>query len=115
MRIERMLMPMVLNNVIILLLSSSFSNALFDFPFLPSFLLQLFQCIVLPGLELTHDQLFFLSFAQPWCGAARDAEAHRLLLVDPHSPAKFRSVPFVIAHPHHINALFLRMDGVLIV
>jgi hypothetical protein len=72
-------------------------------------LICVFVSIVLPGLSyqgslLTHEQLFFLSFAQPWCGAARPAEAYRLLLVDPHSPARYRyalTCPFAfLAHPH---------------
>jgi endothelin-converting enzyme/putative endopeptidase len=39
----------------------------------------------------TGDQRFFLGWAQVWRGKARDAEAKRLLTVDPHSPAKFRA------------------------
>jgi len=40
---------------------------------------------------LTGDQRFFLGWAQVWRSKARDAEAKRLLTVDPHSPAKFRA------------------------
>jgi predicted metalloendopeptidase len=39
----------------------------------------------------TGDQRFFLGWAQVWRGKARDAEAKRLLTIDPHSPAKFRA------------------------
>eukprot|EP00949_MAST-11_sp_MAST-11-sp1_P001214 g1214.t1 len=47
----------------------------------------------LPGLEdLDADRLFFLSFATVWCRASRPAEAERLLLVDPHSPGRFRVI-----------------------
>lgn len=40
---------------------------------------------------LTGDQRFFLGWAQVWRAKARDAEAKRLLTVDPHSPPKFRA------------------------
>jgi len=40
---------------------------------------------------LTGDQRFFLGWAQVWRGMARDAEAKRLLTIDPHSPPKFRA------------------------
>src|SRR5690606_26499636 len=36
--------------------------------------------------DLTGEQRFFLSWAQVWCGMAREAEAKRLLAIDPHSP-----------------------------
>jgi endothelin-converting enzyme/putative endopeptidase len=39
----------------------------------------------------TGDQRFFLGWAQVWRSKARDAEAKRLLTIDPHSPAKFRA------------------------
>ncbi len=38
----------------------------------------------------TGDQRFFLGWAQVWRGQARDAIARQLLVVDPHSPPKFR-------------------------
>jgi putative endopeptidase len=41
---------------------------------------------------LTPEQRFFLSFAQVWKGNVRDAEARRLISVDPHSPGQFRAV-----------------------
>ena len=39
----------------------------------------------------TPEQRFFISFAQVWRTNIRDAEAQRLLTVDPHSPGQFRS------------------------
>jgi putative endopeptidase len=40
---------------------------------------------------LTPEQRFFISFAQIWRTNIRDAEAERLLTVDPHSPGQFRA------------------------
>ncbi len=39
---------------------------------------------------LTGVQRFFLGWAQVWRAKAREAEAIRLLTIDPHSPAEFR-------------------------
>jgi putative endopeptidase len=39
----------------------------------------------------TPEQRFFISFAQIWRTNIRDAEAQRLVTVDPHSPGKFRA------------------------
>jgi putative endopeptidase len=44
-----------------------------------------------PELDgLTGEQRFFLGWAQAWRAKSRDAEALRLLSIDPHSPAEFR-------------------------
>ncbi|UCR88206.1 M13 family metallopeptidase [Mycetocola spongiae] len=40
--------------------------------------------------DLTGAQRFFLSWAQAWAQKSRDAEAIRLLSIDPHSPNEFR-------------------------
>jgi putative endopeptidase len=39
----------------------------------------------------TPEQRFFISFAQIWRTNIRDAEARRLVTVDPHSPGQFRA------------------------
>jgi putative endopeptidase len=39
----------------------------------------------------TPEQRFFISFGQVWRTNIRDAEAQRLVTVDPHSPGKFRA------------------------
>uniref|UniRef100_A0A0K0EV78 Phosphate-regulating neutral endopeptidase (inferred by orthology to a human protein) n=1 Tax=Strongyloides venezuelensis TaxID=75913 RepID=A0A0K0EV78_STRVS len=44
----------------------------------------------LPGVNLTHDQLFFLNYAQIWCGAMNDKEAIRKLRTSEHSPGPIR-------------------------
>ncbi|ESO95681.1 hypothetical protein LOTGIDRAFT_214791 [Lottia gigantea] len=46
----------------------------------------------LPGVELKHDQLFFLNFAQGWCGLRTPAAQHNQILSDPHSPGRFRII-----------------------
>ncbi|XP_042807314.1 membrane metallo-endopeptidase-like 1 isoform X2 [Panthera leo] len=44
----------------------------------------------LPGLELTYDQLFFINYAQVWCGSYRPEFAAQSLKTDVHSPLKYR-------------------------
>uniref|UniRef100_A0A8C0IZX9 Membrane metalloendopeptidase like 1 n=1 Tax=Chelonoidis abingdonii TaxID=106734 RepID=A0A8C0IZX9_CHEAB len=44
----------------------------------------------LPGLDLTHKQLFFLNFAQVWCGSYRPEYASQSIKTDVHSPLKYR-------------------------
>ncbi|XP_059487654.1 endothelin-converting enzyme homolog isoform X2 [Neocloeon triangulifer] len=44
----------------------------------------------LPGLDLSHNKLFFVNFAQVWCSAST-TEANQLQIEkDPHSPSRFR-------------------------
>nr|XP_014429869.1 membrane metallo-endopeptidase-like 1 [Pelodiscus sinensis] len=45
---------------------------------------------MLPGLDLTHKQLFFLNFAQVWCGSYRPEYASQSIKTDVHSPLKYR-------------------------
>uniref|UniRef100_A0A4W4HEI0 Membrane metallo-endopeptidase-like 1 n=1 Tax=Electrophorus electricus TaxID=8005 RepID=A0A4W4HEI0_ELEEL len=44
----------------------------------------------LPGLDMDHKQLFFLNFAQIWCGACRPEYAIQSIKTDPHSPLEYR-------------------------
>ncbi|CAN7986082.1 unnamed protein product [Ixodes hexagonus] len=44
----------------------------------------------LPGVNLTHKQLFYVGFAQVWCSTETPEAIHLQILSDPHSPAKFR-------------------------
>ncbi|OWK52337.1 Neprilysin [Lonchura striata] len=46
---------------------------------------------LLPGLDMNHKQLFFLNFAQVWCGTYRPEYAVNSIKTDVHSPGKFRS------------------------
>ncbi|MBZ3882460.1 Membrane metallo-endopeptidase-like 1, partial [Sciurus carolinensis] len=47
----------------------------------------------LPGLKLTCDQLFFVNYAQVWCGSYRPEFAIQSIKTDVHSPLKYRQVP----------------------
>ncbi|XP_075394210.1 membrane metallo-endopeptidase-like 1 [Tenrec ecaudatus] len=44
----------------------------------------------LPGLDMTHKQLFFINYAQVWCGAYRPEFAVQSIKTDVHSPLKYR-------------------------
>lgn len=44
----------------------------------------------LPGLNYTGLQLFFLNFAQVWCGETRPAASRNKLKTAVHSPGKYR-------------------------
>ncbi|KAK4206076.1 hypothetical protein QBC37DRAFT_147857 [Rhypophila decipiens] len=47
----------------------------------------------LPGLEnFTHEQLFFLSWANNWCGVMDLATSERLLKDDNHAPERYRII-----------------------
>ncbi|KAG8505481.1 Membrane metallo-endopeptidase-like 1 [Galemys pyrenaicus] len=46
----------------------------------------------LPGLELTYEQLFFINYAQVWCGSYRPEFAVQSIKTDVHSPLKYRQV-----------------------
>lgn len=49
----------------------------------------------LPGLEqFDNHQMFFIGYAQNWCGAMTAESQIRLLLTDPHAPGKYRFVVF---------------------
>lgn len=45
---------------------------------------------LLPGLALTHDQLFFLNYAQIWCGSMRPEDAESKIMSSVHAPGPIR-------------------------
>ncbi|KAF5279864.1 hypothetical protein FQA39_LY18209 [Lamprigera yunnana] len=45
---------------------------------------------VLPGLNLTHRQLFFVAFAQVWCSLSTSESTNLQIEKDTHSPARVR-------------------------
>lgn len=47
---------------------------------------------LLPGLNLTHEQLFFLNYAQIWCGTMRPEEALARIRSSGHSPGRLRVI-----------------------
>lgn len=48
--------------------------------------------VELPGMNLTHKQLFFLNFAQVWCGSYRPEYASQAIKIDVHTPLQFRVI-----------------------
>ncbi|XP_074613416.1 endothelin-converting enzyme homolog isoform X1 [Acropora palmata] len=48
--------------------------------------------MLLPGLNKTNEQLFFLSFAQMWCSSYTPAAAYMLAKTDSHTLAKYRVI-----------------------
>ncbi|EGN96086.1 hypothetical protein SERLA73DRAFT_112168 [Serpula lacrymans var. lacrymans S7.3] len=45
---------------------------------------------LLPGMDYTREQLFFISFARTWAQNIREAAAVQRVLTDPHSPNRYR-------------------------
>lgn len=48
--------------------------------------------LLLPGLNMTHEQLFFLNYAQIWCGSMRPEEALAKIRTSSHSPGRLRVI-----------------------
>ncbi|XP_030078217.1 endothelin-converting enzyme 1 isoform X2 [Microcaecilia unicolor] len=47
---------------------------------------------VLPTLDLSNHQLFFVGFAQVWCSVRTPESSHEGLITDPHSPSRYRVI-----------------------
>nr|KAF6379406.1 membrane metalloendopeptidase [Myotis myotis] len=59
---------------------------------------------LLPGLDLNHKQLFFLNFAQVWCGTYRPEYAVNSIKTDVHSPGNFRIIGTLQNSPEFAEA-----------
>lgn len=46
----------------------------------------------LPGLNITNKQMFFLNFAQVWCGSTRPEATRNKIKTAVHSPGRFRVI-----------------------
>ncbi|XP_055588179.1 neprilysin-4 [Uranotaenia lowii] len=53
---------------------------------------QVLELETFPALNVTNEQLFFLNFAQVWCGAMRPEATRNKLKTAVHSPGKFRVI-----------------------
>lgn len=76
----------------------------------------------LPGLNLTHDQLFFLNYAQIWCGSMRPEDALTKIRSSVHSPGIIRvigplsnSKDFAAAYKYVCNLLKVELLNVKMV
>ncbi|CAH1775260.1 unnamed protein product [Owenia fusiformis] len=58
----------------------------------------------LPGLDLTNNQLFFLNFAQIWCGTARPEALYSSIASGRHSPGRERVIGSVSNSPDFAKA-----------
>lgn len=54
---------------------------------------------LLPGLNYSREQLFFISYANTWCSLTRTEKLRQSILYDPHSPPKYRTnIPLANYH-----------------
>ncbi|XP_074048815.1 neprilysin-like [Macrotis lagotis] len=65
---------------------------------------------LLPGLDLDHNQLFFLNFAQVWCGTYRPEYAVNSIKTDVHSPGNFRIIGTLQNSPEFSEAFRCRKN-----
>ncbi|XP_071389763.1 neprilysin-like, partial [Centroberyx affinis] len=68
----------------------------------------------LPGIDLSHDQLFFLNFAQVWCGTHRPEQAVNSIKVDVHSPGKFRVLGSLQNFPEFAKAFSCKKNSYMV-
>ncbi|KAL9885951.1 neprilysin-1-like [Glossina fuscipes fuscipes] len=65
---------------------------------------------LLPGLNLTHEQLFFLNYAQGWCVSVRPENAILKLINSDHSPGQIR-VRGTLANSKHFAEAYQCKPG----
>ncbi|KAI1283102.1 Membrane metallo-endopeptidase-like 1 [Halotydeus destructor] len=59
----------------------------------------------LPGLqEMSHEQLFFLNYAQIWCGSSRPEAVVNAIRTSSHSPGRFRVIGALSNSAHFADA-----------
>ncbi|XP_062329132.1 neprilysin-like isoform X1 [Osmerus eperlanus] len=68
----------------------------------------------LPGIQLSHNQLFFLNFAQVWCGTHRPEQAVNSIKVDVHSPGNFRVLGSLQNFPEFAKAFKCRKNSYMV-
>jgi putative endopeptidase len=61
----------------------------------------------------TPEQRFFISFAQVWRTNIREAEAQRLVTVDPHSPGQFRAFGPLLNVQEFYDAFDIKPGGAM--
>nr|CAB3240559.1 endothelin-converting enzyme 1 [Phallusia mammillata] len=59
---------------------------------------------LLPALNYTQDQLFFIAFAQLWCTVSTPEFQQQMILTNVHSPGKFRVVGTLANSPQFAEA-----------
>ncbi|KAM9481768.1 neprilysin-like isoform 1-T1 [Clarias gariepinus] len=68
----------------------------------------------LPGIDLNHEQLFFLNFAQVWCGTHRPEHAVNSIKTDVHSPGEFRVLGSLQNFPEFAKAFQCKTDDYMV-
>ncbi|KAF8894469.1 hypothetical protein BD779DRAFT_1467099 [Infundibulicybe gibba] len=70
---------------------------------------------ILPGLNYTREQLFFISFARVWARSMKPAAAVQRIRTDPHSPSRFRVDGTVSNIPEFAQAFKCSKDAKILV
>ncbi|XP_076138077.1 neprilysin-like isoform X1 [Alosa pseudoharengus] len=68
----------------------------------------------LPGIDLNHEQLFFLNFAQVWCGTHRPEHAANSIKTDDHSPGEFRVMGSLQNFPEFARAFNCKKNNAMV-
>ncbi|GLV45113.1 Neprilysin 4 [Carabus blaptoides fortunei] len=63
----------------------------------------------MPGLNMSENKLFFLNFAQVWCGAMRPEATRNKMKTAVHSPGRYRVIGTLSNFPEFINEFNCRV------